>query len=84
MKQQSPSIKSTQKKASCIDEMDTLLNQIIDFKELINTTKNVSDPRFKQEYHLFKQHVEWAIEDLNASSYITSTDKNKISTKLTG
>ncbi len=84
MKQHLSAIKNPHKKTSCIDEMDALLDQIVDFKKLINTTKNISDPRLKQEYRLFKQHVEWVIEDLNAGNYIVSPKKNNSDTKLTG
>ncbi len=84
MKRHLPSTENARHKSSCIDEMDALLNQITDFKKLINATENVSDPCFKQEYRLFKQHVEWVIEDLSSGSYIVSPKKDKHNTKLTG
>jgi len=71
-------------KASCIDEMDALLNQINDFKKLVSTTADISDPGFKQEYRLFKQHVEWMIEDMSESCYIVTPQKPGSNTKLTG
>jgi len=76
MKKRTSTVASLRRRKSCIDEMDTLLNQVVDFKKLIESTDNVSDPAFKQEYRLFKQHLEWAIEDLGADSYITYTDIN--------
>ncbi|VAW58836.1 hypothetical protein MNBD_GAMMA08-1286 [hydrothermal vent metagenome] len=63
------------KNKSCIDEMDELLNQIADFKKLVKSSPDKSDPRFVQEYRLFKQHVEWVSEDLTASSYIVDHPK---------
>jgi len=67
MKQRTPSISNIKRK-NCIDEMDALLDQISDFKRLIETTENITDSTFKQEYRLFKQHVEWVIEDIDTST----------------
>lgn len=76
MKNHQRLVKNTTKKTNCIDEMDALLDQIADFKELIRSPHNASDPRFLQEYHLFKQHVEWVSEDLATSSFITRSNIN--------
>jgi len=84
MKKHLSSVNNARRKASCIDEMDALLNQITDFKKLVNATKDISDPSFKQEYRLFKQHVEWIIEDMSESCYIATHQKTDANTKLTG
>ncbi|RDH81398.1 MAG: hypothetical protein DIZ80_15025 [endosymbiont of Galathealinum brachiosum] len=65
---------NTTKKTNCIDEMDALLDQIADFKKLIQSPHKASDPGFLQEYRLFKQHVEWVSEDLATSSFITRSN----------
>lgn len=84
MKKSLSSVNNVRRKSSCIDEMDALLDQITDFKNLIKTTDDISDPNFKQEYRLFKQHVEWMIEDMSSSSYIVAPQKPGSDTKLTG
>jgi len=63
-------MKSINKNRSCIDEMDALLDCIAEFKSLLNSPHNISDPAFRQEYRLFKQHVEWVSEDFATNSYI--------------
>lgn len=52
----------------CIEDMEALLDQIAEFRYLVKTTENVSDPAFLQEYRLFKQHIEWVSEDLMQNS----------------
>ena len=54
----------------CIDELETLLNQIAEFRQLVKSASNSTDPALIQEYRLFKQYVEWKSEDLTADSYI--------------
>ncbi|VAW59973.1 hypothetical protein MNBD_GAMMA11-884 [hydrothermal vent metagenome] len=53
-----------------IEDMESLLNQIADFKNLVKTTHNATDPGFIQECRLFKQYVKWVSEDLTLDSYI--------------
>ena len=74
MKNHQRQVTNTTTKTNCIDEMDALLDQISDFKTLIRSPHKTSDPRFIQEYRLFKQHVEWVSEDLVASSFITRSN----------
>ena len=59
---------------SCIDELETLLNQIAEFRQLVKSASNSTDPALIQEYRLFKQYVEWKSEDLTAASYILTAD----------
>lgn len=61
------SIPNSLHKKNCIDEMDEILNQISEFKQLVKTTRDSTDPAFIQEYRLFKQHIEWLSEDLKTS-----------------
>jgi len=82
VKQRRPSSINAKTKISCIEEMDALLDQIVDFKKLIRATENISNPDFKQEYRLFKQHVEWVIEDLGASNYIVAPKEKNADSKL--
>ena len=63
----------TNKNTSCIDDMEILLQQIAEFKELMRNTTNAADPAFIQEYRLFKQHVEWVSEDLTQSMKYTNS-----------
>jgi len=53
-----------------IEDMESLLNQIADFRDLVKSTHDSTDPGFIQEYRLFKQYVEWVSEDLTSDSYI--------------
>ena len=71
MKNRIPSVNKDKKNKYSIEEMDTLLDQIADFKKLLNMPHDASDPEFKQEYRLFKQYIEWISEDLVNESYIT-------------
>jgi len=61
-----------------IEVMETLLNQINDFKNLLKATHDSTDPRFIQECRLFKQYVKWVSEDLTSDSYICSTPKERL------
>ncbi|HED34655.1 MAG TPA: hypothetical protein ENJ08_10660 [Gammaproteobacteria bacterium] len=53
-----------------IEDMELLLNQIAEFRDLVKATHDSTDPGFIQEYRLFKQYVEWVSEDLTSDSYI--------------
>jgi len=70
MKNHVPCVKNFKNKDHCIDEMEDLLDQIADFKKLISKPHKASDPRYIQEYQLFKQYVNWVSEDLVSTSYI--------------
>ena len=48
-----------------IEDMDGLLNQIQDFERLLENTSNRFDPSFQQEYRLFRQYIQWRVEDFN-------------------
>ncbi len=58
------SVKKLQNEVTCIDEMDALLDKIDEFKQLLHSQGQKPNPSFKQEYRLFKQHIEWVTEDL--------------------
>lgn len=73
MKDRLSSVKNIKNKDCCIDEMEDLLDQIADFKEFINKPHKASDPRYIQEYKLFKQYVKWVSEDLVSTSYICNS-----------
>ena len=73
MKDRLSSVKNIKNKDCCIDEMEDLLDQIADFKEFISKPHKTSDPRYIQEYKLFKQYVEWVSEDLISTSYICNS-----------
>jgi hypothetical protein len=54
------------RKSSCtIDEMETLLGQLRDFEKQIKNPRELSDPAFRQEYQMFRQYLQWRIEDIN-------------------
>ena len=53
------------KLANPIEDMDGLLNQIQDFERLLESTSNRLDPSFQQEYRLFRQYIQWRVEDFN-------------------
>ena len=56
----------TMRKNTCtIDEMETLLGQLHDFEKQIKNPQQVADPAFHQEYRLFRQYLQWRIEDFN-------------------
>lgn len=74
MKNHPPLTKISKKKDCSIDEMEALLDQIANFKEFISKPHKASDPRFIEEYKLFKQYVEWVSEDLTKNSYICSSN----------
>jgi len=48
-----------------IDDMDGLLNRLQDFELLFQKTHNRFDPAFQQEYRLFRQYIQWRVEDFN-------------------
>jgi len=73
MKNHVSSVKNFSDEDCCIDEMEDLLDQIADFKKLISKPHKASDPRYIQEYKLFKQYVKWVSEDLANTSYICNT-----------
>lgn len=50
---------------SSIDEMETLLAQLRDFENQIKHPGKLETPAFRQEYKLFKQYLQWRIEDFN-------------------
>lgn len=53
-------------KRSCsIDVMEQLIDQIDEFKQLMEQSDNLSDPAFRQECRLFNQYIQWRIEDIN-------------------
>lgn len=79
MKKHLVSIKSSRHDVSCIDDMEAYLNHIEEFKQLINTTKNRTDPGFVQEVQLFKQYVAWKSEDLTEDSHIYNPTSNHYS-----
>jgi len=66
------------KRKNCIDEMEAILNQISEFQKLIDSTddNDISSQNFKQEYRLLKQHVEWVMEDITDSNYVTNKNYN--------
>ncbi|VAW61969.1 hypothetical protein MNBD_GAMMA09-891 [hydrothermal vent metagenome] len=61
-----------------IDDMESLLSQIAEFKHLVKSTRDSTDPAFIQEYRLFKQYVEWISEDLVSDSYICGTADDSV------
>ncbi len=69
MKKHLTSLKK-QRNSCSIDDMESLLSQIAEFKRLVKSTRDSTDPAFIQEYRLFKQYVEWISEDLVSDSYI--------------
>ena len=76
MKNRIPTVNKGKKIKSSIEEMETLLDQIADFEQLINTPHDASDPGFNQEFRLFKQYIEWVSEDLVNESYIIAPNAN--------
>lgn len=50
---------------SSIDDMETLLGQLGDFETQIKNPGTLNSPAFQQEYTLFKQYLQWRLEDLN-------------------
>jgi len=77
MKKHLVSIKNSRRDACCIDDMEAYLNRIEEFKQLLNSTKNRSDPGFAQEVQLFKQYVTWKSEDLTEDSHIYNPGGNQ-------
>ena len=54
------------RKPSCtIDEMETLLGQLRDFEKQIRNPGKLSSPAFRQEYRMFRQFLQWRIDDFN-------------------
>lgn len=53
------------KQTNPIDDMDGLLNRLQDFELLLQKTHNRFDPSFQQEYSLFRQYIQWRVEDFN-------------------
>jgi hypothetical protein len=77
MKQSLSSVKKMTPQESCIDEMEALLEKISHFKELINSADKPVTTDLKQEYRLFKQHVEWVIEDLDSDNYVCYSNHHR-------
>lgn len=50
---------------SSIAEMETLLGQLGDFENQINHPGALNSPAFQQEYTLFRQYLQWRLEDIN-------------------
>lgn len=48
-----------------IDEMETLLGQLNDFEKQIKKPGVLDNAAFRQEYRLFKQYLQWRLEDFN-------------------
>ena len=48
-----------------IEEMETLLGQLQDFESQIKKPGWLDNPAFRQEYRMFKQYLQWRIEDFN-------------------
>ena len=56
---------SKNKRISCIDKMEALLDKISEFKTVCSSPDKKENPNFKQEYRLFQQHIKWVSEDLS-------------------
>jgi hypothetical protein len=54
---------------SCpIDEMSQLIDHISSFENMINNTKNLSDPVIVEECELFKRYIKNRTRDFNIES----------------
>ncbi|MDQ1363934.1 MAG: hypothetical protein QG652_1796 [Pseudomonadota bacterium] len=51
--------------ACTIDEMETLLGQLVEFESRIQKPGQLDSPAFRQEYRLFRQYLQWRLEDFN-------------------
>jgi hypothetical protein len=50
-----------------IEEMEALLSQLHDFESQIKKPGSLYNPAFRQEYKMFKQYLQWRIEDFNTA-----------------
>ena len=66
------------KPACSIEEMESLLGQLGDFEQQIQNPGKLSCPAFQQDYQLFRQYLQWRIEDFNNAM------RDEMNTRISG